>query len=231
MKKLKLLVINGAVLAAAVINTSAQTTNVTINPSGGMTTTITITGNPFDEPLPAPSPSAPSLSGGLTEALASVGLVADPTNYAGFVFYGRSLKGNQSAIGLGVIEDVNNYVGVAAGLDTLRGGGKTDSANIVAGGFSLKLPSHPLKFMSSDTNSWFQTFTATTFGLALVGTPVNGTSNNGGLAAINRVGENLDLFKFKRLQLGLGIDYGNRTGAGKYSGNWADVSLNGRLGF
>lgn len=214
------------------LSARAQTTNVSVNASGGITTTITIPGNPFNEPLPATDPtSAPSLGGGIKESLASVGLVTDPTNYAAAVFYGRSLKGNQSAAGLVVIENVNDYIGVAAGIDTLWGGGKENSANIVAGGFSLKDSTHPLKFLSSDTNSWFQTFTATPFAIALVGTPINGTSNDGGLAAINRAGVNLDLFAVKRLQFGLGIDYGNRTGAGNYNGNWVDVDFNGRLGF
>lgn len=171
----------------------------------------------------------PSLSGGITEILSSVGLVTDPTNYAVVPFVGIKSDGKQFAAGLLAIENVNNNLGVVAGFDTLWGGGKIGSANIVSGGLTLKEQTHPLAFVS--TNSFFQNFTLTPYAVALVGTPINGTSNNGGLAAIGRVGANLDIYNFKGFEIGIGADYGNRAGAGNYSGNWFDGIFTIRKGF
>jgi hypothetical protein len=172
----------------------------------------------------------PSFWGGITEILSSVGLVTDPTNYAAAAFYGHSLKGNQSAIGLVIIENVNNNLGVIAGVDTLFGGGKIGSANIVSGGLTLKEPTHPLAFIG--TNTFLGKLVVTPYAIAMVGTPINGTgSANGGLASIVRAGANVDIFKVGKFEFGVGADYGQRNGAGKYTGGWFDVELSGRIGF
>jgi hypothetical protein len=164
--------------------------------------------------------------------LGNLGLSSHPTNYAAATFLGHSIKGQQLSAGQVVVENVNNNIGVAAGIDHLWYGGKTGSANVVAGGITLKAPAHPLTFLSSDTNSWTHKFTVSPFAIALVGTPINGTGNaNGGLASITRAGLNFDLANIKGWELGAGIDWGKRTGAGNYSGDWADVSLSIRKGF
>jgi hypothetical protein len=164
--------------------------------------------------------------------LGNLGLSSHPTNYAAATFLGHSIKGQQLSAGQVVVENVNNNIGVAAGIDHLWYGGKTGSANVVAGGITLKAPAHPLTFLSSDTNSWTHKFTFSPFAIALVGTPINGTGNaNGGLASITRAGLNFDLANIKGWELGADIDWGKRTGAGNYSGDWADVSLSIRKGF
>ena len=163
--------------------------------------------------------------------LGDVGLSSNPSNYAAAIFVGRSLTKNQTTAGLVVIENVNNNVGIAAGIDHLWGGGSTDSANIVAGGLTLKAATHPLTFLSSDTNSWTHSLTLTPYAIALVGTPINGTGNNGGLCAVNRAGANVDIYNFKGWELGAGMDYGNRVGAGNYSGNFIDAIFTIRKGF
>jgi hypothetical protein len=177
-------------------------------------------------------PVQPSLMGGVEQILSSVGLVSDPTNYAGAVVMGRSLKGNQLSAGFIVAENINNNVGVIAGIDHLWFGGKTGSANIVAGGLTLKVATHPLALLSSSTNSFLAKLTATPFAIAMIGTPMNGTGNaDGGLAAVNRAGAYVDLINFKGWEFSLLGDYGNRTGAGNYSGNWIDFGLAIRKGF
>lgn len=179
-----------------------------------------------------PVTNSPSLFGGIGEILKSVGLVADPTNYAGVVFVGKSTEGDKLAAGLLVIENMNNNIGIAAGVDHLWFGGKTGSANIVAGGLTLKEQTHPLRFLTSSTNSWLYTFTATPYAIGLVGTPINGTGNaDGGLASVTRAGANIDIYNLKGWQLGVAADYGARSGSGNYNGNYVDLAFTVRKGF
>ena len=187
---------------------------------------------PAPAPVTATNVAPPDFFSGLGISLQSLGLSSNPSNYAVAMGYGHSLKGNQSAAWATVVENVNNNLGVIVGVDTLWGGGKIGSANIVAGGLTVKTVIHPLKFISSDTNSWFQTFKAIPFAIVMVGTPINGTgSADGGLASIARAGANFDIYNVNGWQIGAGVDYGNRTGAGNYSGNWIDVLFSVRKGF
>lgn len=164
--------------------------------------------------------------------LGKLGISSNPSNYAVAVFGGKSFSGNQWAAGAVIIENVNNYVGVVAGVDHLWGGGKVGSANIVAGGVTLKAPTRPLSFLSSNTNSWTHKLVATPYILAMVATPISGTGDaNGGLGSITRAGINLDVYNLKGWEIGVGGDYGKRTGAGGYSGNWGDLTANVRKGF
>ena len=176
--------------------------------------------------------NSPDIYDNIGGVLGNLGLSSNPSNYAGAVFVGHNMDNDQLSAGVIVIENVNNNVGVAVGIDHLWYGGRIGSANMVAGGITLKAPAHPLKFLSSDTNSWAQKFVVSPFAIVLVGTPINGTGDaNGGLASITRAGINFDLVNVKGWQLGAGIDYGKRTGAGRYSGNWGDMSLSIRKGF
>jgi hypothetical protein len=173
--------------------------------------------------------NSPTTIGGITEILSSAGLITDPTNYAIVPFVGIKADGKQFAAGLLAVENVNNNLGVVLGFDSLWGGGKIGSANIISGGVTLKQQTHPLSFIS--TNSFFQNLAVTPYAVALVGTPLNGTSNDGGLAAIGRVGAQIDIYNFKGWEIGVGADYGNRVGAGNYSGNWFDGIVSIRKGF
>ena len=68
--------------------------------------------------------------------------------------------------------------------------------------------------------------------MVLVATPIGGTGNaGGGLGGLARAGVNVDLYNWKGWKLGAGVDYGNRTGAGAYNGNWIDLTFNIRKGF
>jgi hypothetical protein len=170
--------------------------------------------------------------GDLGAALGDLGISSNPTNYAFGTFASIKTTGDQYGIGAYVIENVNNNIGVMAGVDQLFGGGKLGSENIVSGGLTLKAPTHPLSFLSSDTNSFYRTFVATPYAMVLVATPIGGTGNaGGGLGGLARAGVNADIISFSGWKLGAGIDYGNRTGAGAYNGNWIDGTLNLRKGF
>ena len=169
--------------------------------------------------------------------LGDVGLSSNPTNYAFGTFAGIKTSGDQYSIGAYVVENVNNYVGVIAGVDQLFGGGKLGSENIVSGGLTLQAPTYPLRFLTSATNTFAYDLRATPYVAALVATPIGGTGNaGGGLGGIARVGLNVDLYTFQSgflsgWVIGAGIDYGNRTGAGAYNGNWVDGIFNLRKGF
>ena len=180
------------------------------------------------------STNAPDIYDSIGSVLSNLGISSNPSNYALAAFGGRSFDNNQWSAGALVIENVttSGSVGIVAGIDHLWGGGNVGSANIVAGGITFKAPCHPFTFLSADTNSWTRKVTVTPFVIAMVATPISGTgSADGGLGSITRGGVNLDLVNIKGWEIGAGIDYGKRTGAGNYDGNWGDLTFNVRKGF
>ena len=166
----------------------------------------------------------------LGSLLGDVGISSNPTNYFDAPFVGFSTKGGKTAAGDILGENINNNVGVVAGVDHLWGGGVIGSANIVSGGLTLKAPFHPLQFLGF--TGWTSNLLATPYALALAGTPINGTgSANGGLSSIARVGVAVDFAEWKGFKFSAAADYGNRTGSGNYNGNWVDFGLSVRKGF
>ena len=160
--------------------------------------------------------------------LGDIGLSSNPTNWAAAPFVG--FKSGQTAIGIVAIENVYKGVGVIGGVDTLFGGGKVGSANIVSGGVTLQVPLHPLQFLG--LTGWPSNLVATPYGIAMVGTPIRGTGGaDGGLASITRAGAEVDLFTWKQFKFGPAVDYGRRSGSGNYNGNWVDVVITGRINF
>lgn len=182
--------------------------------------------------------STNGLFGDIGSVLGDVGLSASPTNYAVAPFVGWGAGGKLSAGAL-VIENVNSSgtVGIVGGYDHLWFGGKQGSANLVSGGLTLKAPFQPFKVVCNafhiplGTNTWLYNETWMPYGLLLAGTPVNGTSNDGGLCSIERGGLNMDIYNFKGWKLGFAFDLGTRQGAGLYNGNWKDAALTLRWGF
>ena len=191
-------------------------TIITVHPDGTSTTNV----------VPAKTQSWQDIG----SFLGALGISTNPTNYAAATGVGFGPH-NELSWWLMVTMNVNNYLGTVIGVDHLWYGGKVGSANIVSGGLTLSVATHPLQWFSSDTNGWAYNFKAIPFTAALVGSPLNGTSNDGGLCAINRLGVNLDLYSFKGWELGAIVDWGNRIGAGNYSGNWWDLGVSVRKGF
>ena len=166
----------------------------------------------------------------IESVLGSLGISTNPTNYA--LATGAGFGPNSEVAAWAVLTmNVNNYVGTVLGVDHLWYGGKKGSANIVSGGLNLSIATHPLQWFTSSTNTWAYNLKVTPFALAMVGSPLNGTSNDGGLCAVNRVGANVDIFSFSGWNVGALLDYGNRVGAGAYSGSWVDIGLSIRKGF
>lgn len=218
MNKIKIIIGVAAMLATitATAQTNAESTVTTITGTGVNTAVAPTNG----------------FWGDLGALAGDVGLSSNPTNYAFGLFGGIKTSGSQYSIGAYVIENVNNYVGVMAGVDQLFGGGKLDSENVVAGGLTLKAPTHPLRFLTSSTNSFAYNLVATPYAMVLVSTPIGGTGNaGGGLGAVARSGVNVDIYNWSGWQLAAGVDYGNRTGSGTYNGNWIDGTVNVRKGF
>lgn len=178
----------------------------------------------------------PVSGGGLWTDLGNLagdlGLSSNPTNYAGGIFAGMKTSQNQFSIGAYVVENVNNYVGVIAGVDELFGGGKLNSENIFSGGLTLKAPTHPLRLFTSNPKTWAYKLTVTPYTVVAATLPIGGTGNaGGGLGGLIRGGVNVDLYNWSGWIIALGSDYGNRTGAGAYNGDWIDGTLNLRKGF
>jgi hypothetical protein len=160
----------------------------------------------------------------LGAVLGDAGLSSNPTNYFDAPFCGVSTTGNRLAAGDILGENINNNVGVVAGIDHLWFGGRVGSANIVSGGLTLKAPCHPLQFLG--LTGWTSNLVATPYAIAMAATPLNGTgSANGGLGSIARAGASVDLTSWKGFKVSLTADYGNRTGSGGYNGNWVDFGF------
>ena len=220
MKKITSLIIIAALFAVSAVQAQTVVTTTATTDTNGITTIVQSTNTPTP-------PS--SFWGGIGTTLGSLGLSSNPTNYAGLVFVGMSTSGKQVSAGIGIVENVNNNVGIIVLIDHLWFGGKTGSANIVSGGLTLKQPTHPLAFFGG---SFCTNLVCTPYVILAVGTPMNGTGNaDGGLAGIGRAGFNFDIWNISGWELGLGIDYGNRTGSGGYNGDWIDGTLNLRKGF
>lgn len=170
---------------------------------------------------------------GIGTTLNSIGISTSPTNYAVAPFVGCSTDGGDKlCAGLLLVENVSENVGIVAGLDHLWFGGKTASANIVSGGVTLKAPTHPLRFLTGNTNTWAYNAVVTPYALAMAGSPIGNTkSAGGGLSSIVRAGFNFDIMDISGWKLGAGADYGTRNGAGNYNGNWLDFTLNVRKNF
>ena len=162
--------------------------------------------------------------------LGALGISTNPTNYAAATGIGIGPK-EELAWWLVVTMNVNQYVGTIIGVDHLWYGGKQGSANIVSGGLNLSIATHPLQWFTASTNGWAYNFKVIPFTAILVGSPLNGTSNDGGLCAINRLGLNFDIYNFNGWTVGGVVDWGNRVGAGNYDGNWTDVGVSIRKGF
>lgn len=113
-----------------------------------------------------------------------------------------------------LLYNLNNYVGAGPGIDWLG------DFNLVSANVTLQVPTHPFAFLGASN------IVATPFVLAGIATPIGGAGTaNGNVASIQGLGLNLDLLHIKSLQLGLGYEFSNWTGAGDFSGRHHHVFL------
>lgn len=225
-------------LAALTLTVRAQTSTTT-DANGNTTTTTGPTLGTASSTAPRDVIISPdgNLFADLGNLGSDLGVPTSITNYGGGIFYSKSFSNSkQWGIGALVVANVtqSGTVGFTAGVDRLFGGGKTDSANILSGGITLKQRIYPVRYLAKmfnsnlSTNSWFYKEGGTVFAADLVGKALGSTAAvGGGVANIVRGGINLDVWQFKSgLFISLAIDYGNRTGAGAYNGNWGDFLPN-----
>jgi hypothetical protein len=140
------------------------------------------------------------------------------TNFAVIGFYGRSTTGNKSVAGGDYIYNLTKNQTVNAGLvlggDFLWAKG-TNDANVVRGGLNLGAKIYPFKQFGA-TN-----FYGTVFIFDTIASPINASDG----AVGNVVGTGVD-FKWnvwKRLDVHIGGFYDNRTGQGRWNGNYGNA--------
>ena len=148
--------------------------------------------------------------GTIFTAVETSGLLS-ATNYS-FDPYGTYSPKSPQKWGGGflVTYDVNNYVGLALGVDYLG------QFSLVSGNATLKLPISIGAYVPS---SWtlLQSVYVTPFALAGVGSPFGGSSGSG-VTTIYDVGAYLKFGHLWGGQFNIGACYGSWQGAGAYSG-------------
>lgn len=140
------------------------------------------------------------------------------TNFALVGFYGRGLEGNKSVAGGDYVYNLSHNPTANAALviggDFLWAKG-TNDANSIRGGLNLNAKIYPLK------NFGVTNFYGTVFGFDTIANPVN----NPGAPIGNVVGTGVD-FKwniYKAIDWHIGGFYSNRTGQGRWNGNYANI--------
>jgi hypothetical protein len=84
-----------------------------------------------------------------------------------------------------------------------------------------------LSFLGSYTN-----LVMTPFVFAGLGTPLSGAGTaNGTVTTIDSIGDDFEIYTLDGWNLGIGGSYGTRSGAGKYSGNAANIFFRASKGF
>ena len=203
--KNKIAIIISALFVAALTSATAQVTVTNIVVITNTTTAIT--------------PSNPWYSG-----LEAVGKdVLNASNvcvapYATLMTSGAS-KGK---VGGGIIAfyDLNNFVAAGAGVDYMG------QFEMVSGNLQLKLPIHPLSSLG------WTNFVVVPNVIAGLGTPLGGAGTaNSSLTSITLAGASFNFATWDNWNIGVGGDYGTRSGAGKYSGNEGNVALTFSKGF
>lgn len=147
--------------------------------------------------------------------------IASATNYS-FSPYATYAPHSPKKWGGGILAvyNVNNYVGVGAGVDYLG------QFSLVSANVQLKMDIHPLAFIGA-TN-----FISTPFVLAGVGTPFSGTSTAPTAIAISDAGMNLSIADiYKGWILGVAGAYGRWDNAGPYTGERYHGAITLRHGF
>ena len=199
-------IIGLAAILLASITATAQTVNVTnIVVITNTTTAIT--------------PSNPWYSG-----LEAVGKDVLNASNVCVAPYGTLMTSGASKgkVGGGIIAfyDLNNYVAAGAGVDYMG------QFEMVSGNLQLKLPIHPLSSLG------WTNFVVVPNVIAGLGTPLGGAGTaNSSLTSITLAGASCNFATWDNWNIGGGIDYGARSGAGKYSGNEVSVALTFSKGF
>lgn len=159
-------------------------------------------------------PPLPSVAAGIEEIGAAV---ASSTNWAIVGGYGHSIGGSEKAnlVFADVAYNFNDFAGLVLGYDYLWDG-QGHELNAVKGGATLKLPMHPLVFLGFDS---LTNFVMTPFASDLIATPQGGSS----VGNIITSGFDFDLFAWNKLEIHAGVQWEQRTGDGRFDGNYGLV--------
>lgn len=159
---------------------------------------------------------SPTISDGLKEIGQAI---ANSTNWNIVAGGGHSVKGNNWLVFGDVVYNLNENVGLVAGVDGLFSGNE-HSANIVKGGITLSLPMRPLAFVGS---TFLTNIVATPYVGDMLATPTGGDDSDIGNLTV--AGANFNLFSFKNFELNAGAGYENRQGQGRWDGNYIFAHL------
>jgi hypothetical protein len=161
----------------------------------------------------------PSFNAGLQQIYDAA---TSATNYGVVFGGGRSTTGQRNLAFADLAYNFNSNVGLIIGYDYLWASkhlGQPSQANLVKGGVNLQANVQPLK------NFGLTNFTVTPFGFALVAT------GNGNVSEILGAGVKTTLYTFKGFDLGGGLMYETRTGAGFWNGKYITGFLSLSKGF
>jgi hypothetical protein len=177
---------------------------------------------PLEQGSNAPASGLPT--GGLLKVGEDVlkGLMSS-TNYviAPYVSYG--LDNHKVGGGILALYNFNNFVGAGLGVDYVG------QFSAISGNVELKLPLRPLSFTGW---AWATNIVTTPFAYSGLGTPMSGAgTKNGGVSTHIGAGLNFDICTLWGGQVSIGGAWITRSGAGDYSGKYANGFFAWRKGF
>ena len=164
----------------------------------------------------------PTVGGGLKQVWDAISLsgIGSATNYAVIPYGSYGLNNHKIGGGLLALYNVNNYLGAGLGVDYLGG------FSLVSGNVELKLPTRPFSRFG------WTNLVVIPFIYTGIGTPMSGAGTaNGGISTHTGAGAEIDLASFLGGKFGIGGAYITRTGAGSYSGKYANIFVAWHKGF
>jgi hypothetical protein len=175
-----------------------------------------------DTNSPIEQPQSPT--GGLLNAGETVFHdLQNATNFAVAPYLSYGLDNHKVGGGILALYNFNNYIGAGIGADYLG------SFSLVSGNMQLKLPLKPLAFTGW---GWATNLVTTPFAWTGIGTPMSGAGgNNGGVSTHIGGGLNVDVANLWGGKISIGGAIIDRTGAGSYSGKYANGFIAWRKGF
>lgn len=173
---------------------------------------------------PTNTPPAAPPTGGLLAAGETIWSdLESATNYGVAPYLSFGLNNHKVGGGVLALYNFNNFIGAGIGADYLG------SFSLVSGNVQLKLPLQPLQFTKWP---WATNITLTPFVYTGIGTPLSGSGqNNGGVSTHIGVGDYITFGHLWGGRFEVGGAYITRSGAGAYSGKYANAFFSWSHGF
>lgn len=167
-------------------------------------------------------PAAPAPGGLLAAGETIWSDLESATNYGVAPYLSYGLNNHKVGGGVLALYNFNNYIGAGIGADYLG------SFSLVSGNVQLKLPLQPLAFTHL---GWATNLTLTPFVYTGIGTPFGGTGANNGVSTHIGVGDYVTFGHLWGGRFEVGGAYITRSGAGAYSGKYANAFFSWSHGF